>query len=388
MTARRLLWALSFGHLVVDLSTGAIPAILPVVEHTLGVGVSALSAVVAVLNFTGSVIQPLFGYLGDRWRMRFLLLVGFVLAAVGMASVGFAPSYALLLALVVFTGVGTAAYHPEATRAAHYAGGTTPAAAMSVFSVGGNVGFALGPLVVAAAVSLLGPKGTVLFLLPGAIAFALFLRTRPGQVSDAGERRRTPQGRNNYLAAALLVATVMFRSALLFAIITFVPLYATHSLGMPARTAGLLDFAALGAGAVGTYFGGPLADRVGRPLFVWVSLLLSTPFVYFIAHTRGLLLVGSLILAGFFLVATFAVTVVLNQEALPRWIGIASGLSIGFSVGVGGILVLLLGQFAAAFGISRVLEVLVGLPLLASLAAFVLWLVFRRQGVAARPLAE
>lgn len=370
---RRLLWTLSFGHLVVDLSAGAIPAILPLLEGPLHLGVSASSLIVAVLNFTSSVIQPLFGYIGDRRPMPAFLLIGFALAALGMASIGFATSLPLLLCLVVLTGVGTAAYHPEASRVAHYAAGTERAAAMSIFSVGGNVGFALGPLFLAGASLLLGLHGTVLFLLPGSAALTLFLRHHPEARVREAKERDDPAGVNDLWSAALLVCTVMFRSALLFAAITFVPLYAVHE-GVPPATASLLDFAVLGAGAVGTYLGGPIADRIGRPLFVWLALLVATPFVYLIGHCQGLGLVIALAASGFFLVSTFAVTVVLNQEALPRALGVASGLSIGFAVGGGGLLVLFLGHYASQVGILRVLHLLFVLSLLSAAMAFILWL--------------
>jgi FSR family fosmidomycin resistance protein-like MFS transporter len=383
---RRLLWTLSFGHLVVDLSSGAIPAILPILQDPLHLSLPALSLVVAVLNFTGSVMQPLFGYLGDRRRMRVLLPAGFVMAAGGMALIGFATQPLMLLLLVVLTGFGTAAYHPEASRVAHYAGGSHPASAMSVFSVGGNVGFALGPVLLAISSSLLGVHGTVLFLVPGLAAFLLFLRARPGHELPAAEEAVPPAGEHNDLwAAFLLTLAVVFRSAALFGLITFVPLYAVHHLGVRPDLSGLLDFAILGAGALGTFVGGPIADRVGRSTFVWVAFLVSIPLLYLVSLSHGLWLIPALAASGFALVSTFAVTVVLNQEALPEAIGVASGLSIGLAVGAGGLFVLFLGHYAEAVGLAKVLSLLPAFPFLGALAGVLLWWRLRQRAHAYAP---
>jgi FSR family fosmidomycin resistance protein-like MFS transporter len=367
---RPRLWTLSLGHLVVDLTTGAIPALLPLVEGPLRLTVAALSLIVALLNFTSSVIQPLFGYLVDHWRLPWLLPAGFVTASVGMAALGFAPNETTLVALVILTGAGTAAYHPEASRAAYQAGGPQRASAMSIFSVGGNLGFALGPVFLSGFAAVAGLHGTVLFLVPALVALVLFARYGPKPDEEAAApSRRWREGRNDLLGAALLVLAVLFRSAVIFGLATFVPLDAVHRLHTPARTAGLLDFALLGAGALGTLVGGPIADRVGREGFVATALLLATPFVALVPGSRGALLLVALALAGVFLVSTFAVTVVLNQEALPRSIGMASGMSIGLAVGLGGLLVLELGHVAETAGLAAALRALPAFTLASALLA-------------------
>jgi FSR family fosmidomycin resistance protein-like MFS transporter len=342
---------------------------------------AAASALVLAATISSSVIQPLFGHLSDRLSLAWLMPLGPALGGLGIALVGVSSSYGLTFAAVLLSGVGVAAFHPEGSRFANYVSGARRASGMSLFSVGGNVGFALGPVLLTPVLLAFGLHGTLLVLAPswlmaGVLVYELpRLRSfRSDVVAGRVERSDEHEAWGPFTILALVIAV---RSFIYFGLITFIPLYYIHVLHAGKAVGGAALSAMLIGGAVGTLIGGPLADRFGRRAVLAGSMAAIPGLVV------GLILSGQVLgvifatLAGAATIATFAVTIVMGQEYLPGRLGASAGVTIGLSIGLGGVGVPLLGLLADAHGLRSVFEAVAALPLL----GLALTLLLPRAGV-------
>jgi len=367
-----LLALLSTGHMVVDISQGALPALLPFLRESFSLSYTGAAAIMLVASVTSSVIQPVFGYLADRVTWRWLLPLSVFVSGLGVALTGVAPSYAVLLALVTLSGLGIAAYHPEGYRTASHVAGAGKATGLSFFSVGGNVGIALGPVLVTLLVTSFGMPGSLGLLAPSLLVTAVLMRALPRLAAPGHARRALGEAsgsRPMMTAMALLILIVTLRSWTQLGLTTFVPFFYLDVLDGDPRMVGPILFVFLGAGAVGTLVGGRLADRWGPRQVILYAFLSATPLIAGFLLTRGLLALALLAGAGFMLVSTFTVSVVLAQAYLPRNLGMAAGLIVGFAIGMGGIGVAGLGWVADRWGLFTALGVTAGMPLLGFLAA-------------------
>ncbi len=366
---------LSAGHLFTDIGQGSIPALLPFLIIRDHLSYAGASALILAATIASSVIQPVFGHLSDRRSLPWLMPLGPVLGGLGVALAAIAPTYGLTLAAVVVSGIGVAAFHPEGSRFANYVSGARRSSGMSLFSVGGNIGFALGPALVTPLVLVFGLSGTLLVIVPTSLmGFVLareLPRLKPFRVDLATTRTTTTQA-DAWGPFTLLAVVIGLRSFLYFGFITFIPLYFIHDLHTSRGTGGAALTVMLVGGAIGTLVGGRLADRFGRRSvligsmavlpFLTVAFLISPPAL-------AILFAG---IAGAATIATFAVTIVMGQEFLPGRIGVASGVTIGLSVGMGGVAAPLLGILADSAGLRAVFEVIVVFPLAALLLSLAL----------------
>jgi FSR family fosmidomycin resistance protein-like MFS transporter len=361
----KLLGLLAVGHLTVDTIQGSLPALLPFLKATFALSYAAAGTVMLMATVTSSVIQPLFGYLADRSARRWILPASVGLAGIGLALTGFTRSYPVLLGVVVLMGLGVAAWHPEGYRTASNVAGDKKATGISWFSLGGNVGIALGPPVITLLVTTFGLAGSLGLLIPAGLVALLLMAAlpvlsapaRPGAAAAAA-----PEARNRPGAMAILIVVVMLRSWTQLGFTTFVPFYYVDHLKADPRIVGPLLFVFLGAGALGTIAAGPVADRFGaRPFMVWACLLAAPLTVGFLL-TRGALAFVMLGAVGFTLISTFTVSVVLGQAYLPRHLGMASGMIVGFAIGTGGLGVAALGGLADRWGLPLALWVTALMP--------------------------
>ena len=344
--------ALSGGHLATDLAQGSLPALLPFLSDRFDLSYTMVGALVLAATISSSVIQPAFGVWSDARGALWLLPGGVALAGLGMAFASVAPSYALVVVGVLASGVGVAAYHPEGSKFASYVSGRRRASGMSLFSVGGNIGFALGPLVASFFVITLGLglDGGALIALPGlAVAAILFVSLRhlaefaPGREAAA----EAPPPRTQWRGTTLLLLIVGLRRLAHMGLFTFIPLFEIsrgHGAGYGTRVLALFLF----AGALGTLLGGPLADRLGRRRVLLGSFLVSPPLITVYVLTGGAVGLVALFLTGMAVIGTFSVSLVMSQEYMPGRVGMASGLSIGLAIGLGGVAALSLGAVADA----------------------------------------
>lgn len=349
---------LSSGHCATDFAGGALPALLPFWVDKFGLSYTLAAAVMLVSAISSSVIQPLFGLWSDSRGAIWLLPVGVALAGAGTALASASPSYGLVLLFVVVGGLGTAAYHPEGSKFAAFAGGEKRASAMSLFSIGGNVGYALGPTIATPLVLAFGLEGGLLIAIPSALVALALLRVAPRLRRLAPEhgQRVASDEPDRVGALVLLLGVIAFRSVAWFGLITFVPLYEV-SLGHSKAHGNHLLSLMLLAGGLGTLAAGPLADRFGRRPVLIVSTAATVPLILLYLTVGGV--VGALALAGvgIAVIGTFGVTMVMSQEYLPRRIGMASGLSIGLSIGLGGIGAIILGAVADSIDLQTAMYV-------------------------------
>ena len=364
----RVLGLLALGHLVVDMNQGALAPLLPFLKGVFGLSYAASGAVLLVSSLTSSLVQPVFGFLADRAPRRWLLPWSVVLASTGVALAGLAPSYWALLALVLVSGLGVAAYHPEGYRTANQVAGDRKATGLSLFSIGGNIGIALGPPAVTFLVPRFGLPGTLGLLGPGLLVAALIATVLPTLIAAPGQgaatRTARAGGRDMRGAMALLIGVVTVRSWTQLGLVTFVPFLYVDALGQDPRVVGPLLFLFLGAGAVGTLVGGPVADRWGPRRYLVASFVVSTPLIaIFLWRPGGWLAAVVLAVTGFVLVSSFSVTVALGQAYLPRHLGMAAGLIVGLAIGTGGIGVTLLGWIADHWGLFAALHLVAVLPI-------------------------
>ncbi|MBV9837291.1 MAG: MFS transporter [Solirubrobacterales bacterium] len=377
---------LSAGHLFTDIAQGSIPALLPFLIARNHLSYAAASALVLAATISSSVIQPLFGHFSDRHSLPWLMPLGPGLGGLGVALAGIAPSYGLTFAAVVLSGVGVAAFHPEGSRFANYVSGARRASGMSLFSVGGNVGFALGPVVVTPLVLAFGLHGTLLVLIPTWIMAGVLThelpRLRTFRTDVVGGHVRTVRQHDAWGPFAMLATVIALRSFVYFGMVTFIPLYYVGVLHASKATGNAVLAAMLLGGAAGTLVGGPLADRFGRRAVLSGSMLSLPPLVVAFLLSGPVLGVVIAALAGAATIATFAVTIVMGQEYLPGRIGMASGVTIGLSIGLGGVGAPLLGLLADAHGLRAVFEAVAVFPILALGLALALP---RRQASAAAP---
>jgi FSR family fosmidomycin resistance protein-like MFS transporter len=367
---------LSAGHLFTDLGQGSVPALLPFLISRDHLSYAAASALILAATISSSVIQPLFGHLSDRLSLPWLMPLGPALGGLGIALAGIAPNYALTFAAVVVSGIGVAAFHPEGSRFANYVSGTRRASGMSLFSVGGNVGFALGPALLTPALLAFGLGGTLLVLIPtwlmaGVLGYELPRLARFRGDVVAGRVQRGNQ-RDAWGPFAVLAGVIAVRSFIYFGLVTFIALYWVHVLHTSKAFGSAALVAVLLGGAAGTLTGGPLADRFGRRAVLIGSMVSIPPLVIGLLLSSPGLGILFAALVGAATIATFSVTIVMGQEFLPARLGVSAGITIGLSIGLGGVGAPLLGLLADAHGLRAVLEAVAALPVLALVLTFAL----------------
>ena len=352
-----------------DIAQGSVPALLAFLVSRDHLSYAAASALILAATVSSSVIQPLFGHVSDRRSLPWLMPLGPALGGLGVALAGLAPSYALTFAAVVVSGLGVAAFHPEGSRFANYVSGARRASGMSLFSVGGNLGFALGPVLVTPLVLAFGLHGTVFLLIPTWMMAGVLVHELPRlktfRTDPASVRVTKTDQPEAWGPFALLASVIALRSFVYFGLVTFIPLYYVHVLGASKAFGNATLAAMLLGGAAGTLIGGPLADRFGRRAVLVGSMLVLPPLLAAFQLSGPVLGVAFAALAGAATIATFAVTIVMGQEYLPGRLGVAAGVTIGLSIGLGGVGAPLLGLLADAHGLRSVFETIAVLPLLA-----------------------
>ena len=359
-----------------DLNQGMLPALLPFFIAERGLTYSKAGGLVLAANVASSVVQPMFGHMADRRPAPWLVPAGVAAAGVGLALSGIAPSYALIAAAVALSGLGVAAFHPEGSRAAATASGERRATGMSVFATGGNLGIAIGPLVITPLVLAYGLHASLVMMVPVLLVAAALAtqighlgRLRPAPHAEGGPPREPDRWR----PFTRLAVAVVCRSIVYTGIVSFLPLFWTGVFRKTKAEGAHALALLLGTGVVGTLLGGRLADRHGRRVVVLVSMTLLAPLVLVLGlATDARFATWLLVPVGLALYVPFSVLVVMAQEYLPNRIGMASGVTLGLAVTVGGVSAPILGSLADHFGVGAPLLAVSALPLVAAGAALTL----------------
>ena len=372
---RKLSIALAcLSHTIVDGSQNILPVVFPLLVDRLHLSYGQVGMAAALLNVSSSVIQPGFGWISDRRPTRWFMPVGIAWTGLFLSVVGLVPSYPTLLLVLLLAGLGTAAFHPIASIAVAHASGNRRGFGMSCFSAGGNLGFAIGPVMAAWLMTWLGLPGTLLVILPSLLMAAAMHVWRgefasPTRADGTGEHQA--RGPIPWGLLSRLCAIITLRSWAYSGLVVFIPLL-LHERGVSVLLAGRALFVFLFFGALGGMLGGYLSDRIGRQQVIVASLVGFPLFMAVAMLPSGPLSWSFLAIAGISLLASFSVTVVFAQELLPQHLGVASGLTLGLSFGAGGVGVALSGWLADLFGLQISVWLLVLLPGIAGLIALTL----------------
>jgi len=362
---------LSLGHLITDMTQGAIPALLPflIAEHDLSYAAAAF--IVFAMTVVSSLVQPLFGHFADRLSRPWFMPVAVFLAGLGVAVTGVVPNYRLILLAVAVSGLGVAAYHPEAARLVNYAVSEKKATAMSIFGVGGQLGFAIGPLLTTAILLSWNLKGTLLLAIPGILVGILLTR----RISEFSAYMRAAPKKSGPIQEIVhdewgpffrLGAVVFCRSIIFYGLNTFIPLYWINVLHQSKAAGGTALTILFTAGVVGTIIGGRLSDRFSHRSVIWAGLAgLMVLLPVFVSTSNVYAATLLLVVIGLMNYITYSPIVVMGQRYLPNHVGLASGVTFGLAVTIGGVTAPLLGMIADHNGIRTAFWAIACLPVLA-----------------------
>lgn len=369
---KKALAVLSAGHLVTDVNQGALPALLPFFKEALKLSYTMSGTILLASNLTSSIVQPAFGHLSDKRPVAWFLPLAPFVACLGLALTGILPGYPLLILSVILCGVGIASFHPEGFKTAHFFTGQKKATGMAIFSVGGNFGIAIGPMVAITLVTHFGLPGTMGMILPGiliAVILLLNMSMLSGPVASAykklSEGGRPPLSAKQKKSFLLLITIATIRAWSRFGLASYIPFYYIDYLKGNPLYAGKLVSTFLLAGTLGTLVGAPLSDRWGHKRFLSTTLILSFPLLLLFYYSSGFMSFVLVGIAGMVLISSFALTTVMAQAILPHHLGIASGMMVGFTISAGGIGVTLLGSVADTWGVPMALKSIFVLPLIA-----------------------
>jgi FSR family fosmidomycin resistance protein-like MFS transporter len=375
---RRAIVTLTVSHAVVDFCQGVLPALLPFFMIAHHLDYAALGSLMLAATAGSAVVQPLFGLFADRIAAPWLLPAAVLATGGGLALAGVAPVYALIFAAVALSGLGVAGFHPEAARLVNFAAGDRRATGMSLFSLGGSVGFAAAPLVAVRVAEAGGLATALLVLLAPAAAVGVYLvgqlrrlgRLHPSARPGAAHGRPAPA--NDWGAFGVLSLAVICRSVVFFGVTAFLPLYWVKVLDRSEVAGGTALGVLMGCGIAGTLLGGWLADRAGRRLVLRLSFALLPVLLLGLMSVPLAGAVALLAPLGLIMLAPGSVLVVMGQEFLPNRVGFASGVTIGLAVSAGGLMAPLLGGAADLYGLPTVFAILAGVAALAAVLALAL----------------
>ena len=364
LSERGVLTLFTTGHIVDDLYMNALPPLLPVLIASSGLSYASAGLLVTFFTLTSSVSQPFLGYAIDRYRARWIGALGLVWAGFFFGLMGMVKGYTLMLVMATFAGIGPAMFHPHALSAISALGGAR-GRVMSIFIIGGNIGFALSPLLIGWLTSFMGQRGMIFVAFPGmlmgAMMWVLSSRMRPGE-----PREFQPVRLSDIRPAILLIIVAVLRSWVYFSVLSYMPSFFVEHGSSILRSNSLLSLMLL-FGVAGQFAGGTLSDRFGRRAVTMGSLLLAAPLLLAFLHAPSSAAVVLLFLFGFAVMASFSVTMVMMHEIMSRHIGMASGIMIGFALGIGGMGVMITGIIADAFNIGTALHFLVVILVLAGI---------------------
>ena len=368
-----------FGHMCTDINQGALPAILPFLVLHKDINYASAAGLIFAANSVSSFIQPFFGYLGDKVSWPWLMGLGALLAGGGLALVGFLDSYWAMFAAVTVSGIGVALFHPEGGRIANLTAGENKGAGIALFAVGGNIGFALGPIIASVALATLGLKGTAVLLVPAigmAVAVLISLKNLNRISAESQSKKNVGEHAENeddWPSFFKVSACITSRSVVAYGLTTFIPLYFAAVLMLPEASASATLTLYSVAAATATLLGGQVADRIGFTRIIKGGFLLLVPLMLVFP------LITNLYLAIFFLVpiaiavsAPQGASIALGQKFLPNHIGTSSGIMLGLAVSIGGMVAPGIGWIGDQYGLTRAMYAVAAFAVLTMFLAFLI----------------
>ena len=374
-----VLWAVSFCHLLNDLSQSLLPAIYPMLKDSFGLSFGQVGLMTLVYQGVASVLQPVVGLYTDNKPQPYSLPFGMGCTLVGLSIIAFAPSFGILLAGAALLGFGSSIFHPESSRLARTASGGAHGLAQSLFQVGGNLGASLGPLLAAFFILPRGQHSMAWFALAALVAMVILLllgrwsqnHEKPGHASAHKSVRAAELPRAQvWRALAILIALMFSKFFYLASITSYYIFYLMDRFQVTTETAQIDLFVFLAASAAGTFFGGPIGDRLGRKAVIWVSILGVLPFSLILPYVGLNATIALSVVIGLVLSSAFSAIVVYGQELLPGRVGMVSGLFFGLAFGIAAVGAAVLGAIADFTSIDFVYRVCAFLPAIGLLTAF------------------
>lgn len=383
----------SLGHLSCDINGGALPAILPFLRAAYDLSYQATGGLIFAYACLSSMIQPLFGLLSDRFSKPWFIPLGVLLAGCGLAAIGWMPGYWGIFAAIGLSGIGAALFHPEGARFANAVSGQNKGTGMSLFSIGGNGGFVLGPLLATACLGAFGLPGTTVFavlavITAGTLVWSIARMGATKKTGAAGGKsgpansvEHEAPGENNWREFLKLTVSIVTRSITFVGFNTFIPLYWVSAFGQSTATGAIaLTFFSV-CGVISNFFGGMLADKFGYRTVIRVVFALMPPVAAGFSLSNNLYAAWALLpLLGFVLYAPFSAQVVLGQQYLAKNIGFASGITLGLATSLGGVVAPLLGWIADNYGMAATFQSLAALSVVGAIFAYVLKPVTVKKG--------
>ena len=365
-------------HLLNDMIQAMLPAIFPMLKSSFALDFGQIGILALVYQITASLLQPWVGIYTDKHPQPWLLPSGMVMTAVGIALLATANSYHMLLVAAAVIGIGSATFHPEASRIARLGSGGKFGTAQSTFQVGGNSGSAIGPLLTAAIIIPHGQGAVAWFLVVAIVAILVLTRlSNWGRDHGAAKAKSLSQGQGAGLDRAGVIRAVAVICILMFAKFVYIAsftnyftFYLIERFHLSVQHSQMFLFMFLAAVAAGTFAGGPVGDRIGRKAVIWISFLGVAPFALALPYANLFWTAVLAIAIGLVMSSAFAALVVYAQEAVPGRVGMVSGLMFGLMFGIGGIGAAGLGELADKHGIVWVYGVISFLPLLGLATAF------------------
>jgi len=379
-TRFKVLGAISFSHFLNDMMQSLIVSIYPLLKGEFSLSFVQIGVITLTYQICASVLQPLIGIYTDKHPKPYSLSIGMGFTLIGMVALALAPNYASVLAAAALIGAGSSIFHPESSRIARLASGGRHGLAQSIFQVGGNAGSAMGPLLAAWIIVPHGQSSLAWFALAALLAIgvlarvgAWYKRQHLDRAAANKQRAAAPSPvspRRVAWSIGILVVLIFSKYFYIASISSFYSFYLIEKFQLSVRSAQLYLFVFLFAMALGTLFGGPIGDRIGRKRVIWASILGVAPFSLLLPFV-GLMWTGILtFIIGLILSSAFSAIVVFAQELMPGKVGAVSGLFFGFAFGIGGIGAAVLGGLADSHGIEFVYRACAYLPLLGMVAAF------------------
>ena len=370
----------ALGHLATDWSQGAIPALLPYFIAHYGLSYQEAGMLVFANVLIASVMQPLFGYYSDKISKPWFVPMGCLICGCAISSVGFTGSYAALFTAALCCGVGSALFHPEAALMVNRISGNRKGRAMGIFSVGGNAGFAIGPLLAGLCAYRLGIHALLIFgVLNTILAFSIYLRLPSALRASSLEEKKEAlihgerEKRNDWVSFGKLSVLILARSLGFTLSNTFIPLLWIHVLGATEGEGTTALSILFGLGACFTYLGGVLADKIGFLKIIRTAFLCMVPAYFLLTHTGSLVLASLLLIpAALSVFMPYSPIVILGQTYLGRNAGFASGVTLGLSTTLAGIFAPMVGWAADMWGLQAALQILWAAGLLGVVVSFTL----------------
>lgn len=369
-TAYAVLFALSLCHLLNDTIQSLLPALYPVLQRNYALTFTQIGFLHLAFQVTASLLQPAVGLYTDKRPTFRLLPMGMACSMLGLLLLAGARSYSLLVVAAMCVGLGSSIFHPDASRHARTASGGRFGFAQSVFQVGGNTGTAIGPLLAAFVVLPFGQPAVAWFSVLALIGMGLLWAVGTWAKARARARAAAPApapgialpARHVGFVLTILAVLVFSKYVYVTSLSSFYTFYLIETFGVTVRQSQLLLFLFLGAGALGTYLGGPIGDRFGRKAVIWGSILGALPFTLMLPHANLFWTAVLSVIIGVVISSAFSAILVYGQALVPGRVGLISGLFFGFAFGVAGIGAAMLGMLADWKGIGFVFQVCAFLP--------------------------